>query len=99
MAGIRCRIDLPLELPEMRVDAELRYNLFLAVREALNNVVKHANATEVWLRLQIEPAFFRLIIEDNGKGIPAASNGASHNGRIASGSGLTNLENRLTVVG
>lgn len=99
MAGIRCRIDLPLTLPEMRVDAELRYNLFLAVREALNNVVKHANATEVWLRLQLEPKFFRLIIEDNGKGISAGGNGASHNGRFASGSGLTNLEKRLTVVG
>ena len=57
-AGIRCRMDLPVALPAARVDAELRYNLFLALKEALNNVVKHAKATEVWLRLRIEPGSF-----------------------------------------
>ena len=77
-AGIRCRMDLPLALPAMRVDAELRYNLFLALKEALNNVVKHAKATEVWLRLRIEPRAFTLIVEDNGQGMPAAGgNGAA----------------------
>ncbi len=102
MAGIRCRMDLPLELPAMRVDAELRYNLFLALKETLNNVVKHARATEVWLRLRIEPGAFSLIVEDNGQGIPAiGGNGATAAGaeRIASGSGLVNLQKRLAAVG
>ncbi len=61
----------------MRVDAELRYNLFLALKETLNNVVKHAKATEVWLRLRIEPKAFVLIIEDNGQGLPDAGGKAS----------------------
>ncbi len=73
VAGIRCRMDLPLSLPALRVDAELRYNLFLALKEALNNVVKHAKATEVWLRLRIEPHSFTLFVEDNGCGLPAES--------------------------
>lgn len=101
-AGIRCRLDLPLALPEMRVDAELRYNLFLALKEALNNVVKHAQATEVWLRLSVEPGAFTLVIEDNGQGLPAAGgDGAAGAGgdRIASGSGLVNLRKRLAAVG
>jgi signal transduction histidine kinase/ligand-binding sensor domain-containing protein len=71
VAGIRCRMDLPLALPAVRVDAELRYNLFLALKEALNNVVKHAKATEVWLRLKIETNSFTFSVEDNGCGLPA----------------------------
>src|SRR4029077_7379698 len=60
IAGIRCRMDLPTSLPAMHVDAELRYNLFLALKEALNNIVKHARASEVWLRLRLEGDGFKL---------------------------------------
>ena len=101
-AGIRCRMDLPLTLPASRVDAELRYNLFLALKEALNNVVKHARATEVWLRLSVGPGAFTLVVEDNGRGLPASGDdGASSAGgdRLASGSGLVNLRKRLAAVG
>jgi ligand-binding sensor domain-containing protein/signal transduction histidine kinase len=98
-AGIRCRMDLPLPLPAARVEAELRYNLFLALKEALNNVVKHAQATEVWLRLRVEPGTFTLIVEDNGRGLPVASGATGVRAdRIASGSGLANLEARLAAV-
>ena len=97
VAGIRCRMDFPLPLPVMRVDAELRYNLFLALKEALNNIVKHAKATEVWLRLKVEEKAFTLSVEDNGQGLAAAA--AAVSGRISSGSGLSNLEKRLATVG
>jgi signal transduction histidine kinase/ligand-binding sensor domain-containing protein len=104
VAGIRCRMDLPAVLPAMHVDAELRYNLFLALKETLNNVVKHAQATEVWLRLQVDAQAFTLIVEDNGQGLSdAASNGTASGGngkdRLRSGCGLSNLEQRLTAVG
>jgi signal transduction histidine kinase/ligand-binding sensor domain-containing protein len=117
VAGVRCRMDLPVALPAMRVDAELRYNLFLALKEALNNVVKHAKATEVWLRLKIEAHSFTLSVEDNGCGLPEESKvpsprskagnaqtldvglGTLDSPRLASGSGLTNLSNRLAAVG
>src|SRR5208283_2733634 len=101
-AGIRCRMDVPLALPAMRVDAELRYNLFLALKETLNNVVKHAKASEVWLRLRIEPGAFTLTVEDNGQGMPVGGgNDVTDAGaeRIASGSGLVNLQKRLATVG
>jgi len=70
VAGIRCRMDLPMALPVLPVDAELRYHLFLALKEALNNVVKHARATEVWLRLKLDENSFTLVVEDNGSGLP-----------------------------
>ena len=110
VASIRCRMDLPVALPVMRVDAELRYNLFLALKEALNNVVKHAKATEVWLRLQVEENSFTLVVEDNGSGLPdqskvpspkskVGSGEALDASRLASGSGLANLKKRLDAVG
>ncbi len=100
VAGIRCRMDLPVALPAMQVDAELRYNLFLALKETLNNIVKHAQATEVWLRLKLDGDSFALAIEDNGRGLTAA--GASpppNSDRLGGGSGLENLKKRLTAVG
>jgi signal transduction histidine kinase/ligand-binding sensor domain-containing protein len=99
-AGIRCRMDVPGALPDVRVDTELRYNLFLALKEALNNIVKHSNATEVWLRLMEEPEGWTLVVEDNGQGLtPNGQNPSARNDRLTSGSGLLNLENRLAVVG
>jgi signal transduction histidine kinase/ligand-binding sensor domain-containing protein len=100
-AGIRCRMDLPTALPEARVDAELRYNLFLALKEALNNVVKHARASEVWLRLRLDAKSFTLIIEDNGQGFQAATGDTTAIGadRLSSGSGLSNLRKRLAAIG
>jgi signal transduction histidine kinase len=98
-AGIRCRMDLPVTLPAARVEAELRYNLFLALKETLNNVVKHAQATEVWLRLRIEPDTFTMIVEDNGRGLPVAGGVAGIRAdRLAAGSGLANLGKRLAAV-
>ena len=102
VAGIRCRMDLPNELPPVRIESEVRYNLFLAVKETLNNIVKHAQASEVWLRVRLEPKSFTLVLEDNGCGLPAARAGDTTTlggERITSGSGLGNLEARLASVG
>jgi signal transduction histidine kinase len=109
-AGIRCRMDFPAALPAMQIEAELRYNLFLALKETLNNVVKHAKATEVWLHLQLDAKGFKLVVEDNGHGFESgngvmgtngangAKNGASPD-RHNSGLGLPNLRQRLEAVG
>jgi len=55
------------------MDAELRYNLFLALKEALNNVVKHAHATEVRLELRLEKDSFTLAVQDDGHGMPGTA--------------------------
>ena len=46
VAGIRCRLDLPMEIPAAPLTAETRHNLFLAFKEGLHNTVKHAEARE-----------------------------------------------------
>ncbi|MCX6895444.1 MAG: triple tyrosine motif-containing protein, partial [Verrucomicrobia bacterium] len=59
VAGIRCRLDLPAQMPVWAVRAEVRHNLFLAFKETLNNILKHAGATEVWLRAASRSDFVR----------------------------------------
>jgi signal transduction histidine kinase len=69
MAGLRHRVDVPTQLPAIAIPPEVRHNVFLAFKEAVNNVVKHAKASEVWIRLRLKPDHFILEIEDDGRGL------------------------------
>src|ERR1019366_8730924 len=69
---IRCRLDVEPELPEMVFDLPIRRNLFLAVKEALNNAAKHSRANELYLRIHRQGEGLQVIVEDNGKGIDLA---------------------------
>jgi len=98
---IRCRLDLPLQLPQWPVTAEVRHNLFLAFKEALHNVVKHAAASEVYVSLTTGANAFILVVRDDGKGFapdvpPEAGREPS---RIARGHGLDNMRKRLEKIG
>lgn len=97
-AGIRCRMDMPTVLPPIHLPAETRYNLFLALKEALNNVVKHAGATEVRLALRLEDNGFTLVVDDNGHGMDS-SRAPLDGERLFSGHGLPNLNKRLASIG
>jgi ligand-binding sensor domain-containing protein/signal transduction histidine kinase len=92
LAGLRYRLQVPPQLPSTPVSPELRHNLFLAAKESVNNIVKHARADSAWLRLHLLPEKFVLEIEDNGRGIAAE---ARKKGR----SGLRNLQTRMKDVG
>jgi ligand-binding sensor domain-containing protein/signal transduction histidine kinase len=92
LADLRYRLEVPAQLPPVPIPPELRHNVFLAAKEAVNNVVKHSGATSAWLRLRLEPDRFTLEIEDNGRGIPA---GAENKGR----NGLRNMRKRLEELG
>lgn len=97
-AGLRCFRDFPLELPSVALDSAFRKNLFLAVREALTNVVKHAAATEVWLRVRIAGGKLVLEVEDNGRGLSEAP--APAVAQLPSGgNGLRNLRRRMEDIG
>jgi signal transduction histidine kinase/ligand-binding sensor domain-containing protein len=97
MAGVRCRLDMPLELPEWRLTTEARHNLFLAFKEALNNVARHAQASEVHVCLSLKPETFELSVEDNGRGLEPGATKTKD--RFASGNGLKNMVRRLETIG
>ena len=91
-AGIRCRVDFPNTAPAREIPADVRHGLFLAVKEALHNVVKHAHATEVWLRVSVTERALQWVIEDNGRGFDQFPNGALADG-------LRNMRQRLADLG
>jgi len=67
--GVNCRITIPENLPNIVVSGEIRRNVFLVVKEALNNVLKHSGASEVTITLERVADGLKLFIHDNGKGI------------------------------
>ena len=88
---IRCRLDVDDSLPQASFTSEVRHNLYLAVREAMNNVSKHSQATEAWLRIQFRHSELRIIVEDNGCGFTLTA--------ASSGEGLVNMRQRLEKIG
>ncbi|MBS1512440.1 MAG: hypothetical protein JST86_16470 [Bacteroidetes bacterium] len=68
-SGINCRITIPENLPNIVVSGEIRRNVFLVVKEALNNILKHSGATEVTITLERVTDGLKLFIHDNGRGI------------------------------
>jgi ligand-binding sensor domain-containing protein/signal transduction histidine kinase len=100
IAGIQCRLDVPAHPSPRLLTSDVRHNLFLAVKEALNNVVKHAHARVVWLRLVEQPHGFRIVIEDDGCGFgPDAGPPPADADRGTPGQGLGNLRARLAAIG
>jgi signal transduction histidine kinase len=86
--GVRCRLDMPAQLPDWPVSTEVRHNLFMAVKEALHNALKHAQATEVRITLAVTPSHLALTIADNGRGFTPEQVGPN-------GNGLRNMRARL----
>jgi signal transduction histidine kinase len=100
--GIRCRLDVPLRLPPWILTAEIRHNVFLAFKEALNNAVKHARASEVRVSVEVLRAGLILLVADNGSGFEI--NGFENAffarpDRLAPGNGLLNMRKRLEEIG
>lgn len=90
-AGINCRLTLPVSFPAVTLDGRTRHDLFLATKEALNNAVRHAHATEVELSLALEERQLVIRVVDNGGGFDKSGKSFGH--------GLGNLHNRLEKLG
>jgi signal transduction histidine kinase len=90
--NIRCLLDVPPGLPPCPLAAETRHNLFLTVKEALNNIVKHSHASEARLRLALKDSTLEIDIEDDGVGFPIEA-------EALSGNGLSNMKERIREIG
>jgi len=100
-AGIRCRLDIPLESPSWRLTADVRHNMFLAFKEALHNVVKHSGASETSIRLTTGINSFELVVEDNGRGFKSdisREHLPDNSARLSAGNGLENMARRLAEI-
>ena len=94
--GIRCRMDVPSQVPEQVLTATVRHNVFLVVKEACHNVVKHSGASEVELRMATRANGLTIVIEDNGKGLTPDANVLAG---AAARDGLSNMRQRAADIG
>jgi signal transduction histidine kinase/ligand-binding sensor domain-containing protein len=90
--AIRCRLDVPADLPDVPLTTEVRHNVFLVAKEALNNAVRHSGATEIWLRMAVKGGLFTLEVADNGRGFAVEA-------KRESGNGLRNMAGRMEEIG
>ena len=96
VAGIRCRLVIPEHLPDVDLTSQMRHHLFLCLKEALNNVVKHARADAVTLTVNLTGQVLTVQVADNGTGPTAALRDRD---RISAGRGLDNLRQRMAELG
>jgi signal transduction histidine kinase len=89
--GIGCRLEVAEQLPPVPVPASVRHHVLLAVKEALNNAVRHAAARTVWLRLRLRAGQLAIAIADDGRGLELRSAGQG-------GDGLQNMRSRMEAV-
>lgn len=92
--GTRCRLDLPHDLPQLSLPPELRHNIFLVVKEALTNVIKHAQAQEVHVQAKATADTLEFVVQDDGHGFEPGRN--AHESQR---NGLSNMQRRAATMG
>lgn len=103
---IKCRIEVPANIPRQTIPPEVRHNIYLAFKEALNNVVKHAEAREVRLKISLSGNVLKFVLEDDGRGFNLQSLESELASKIIGpipkgrrGYGLLNMRQRIEGVG
>lgn len=94
---IHCKFNIPRKLPACHLSTEVRHNIFLAVKEALNNVLKHSGATHVLLTISADAGRFEVAIADDGHGLADPTDVPSGGPRRV-GHGLVNMRERLVSI-
>jgi len=89
--SVRCRLKIPALLPSATLSSAVRHDVFLVVKESLNNVAKHAHASTVWLGLAFENGGLTITVEDDGCGFDEAT--------VRRGNGLNNMASRISRLG
>lgn len=88
-----CVIDGVDTIPDIPVTPDLRHHIVAITKEALNNTLKYANATQVRIQMSADNGHFRMSISDNGRGFnPAALQEDGHYG-------LANMRERMAEAG
>lgn len=86
------KFHFPDTVPNLPMSAELRRNLFLIIKEALHNVIKHSGASKVMIALQIEKKRLNINLKDDGQGFDAKL-------LPGTGNGLHNMRRRMEDCG
>jgi len=88
--GLEYDLEVPDRMDDLTLSGEQRRNIYLVVKEALHNIVKHASATRVNIHFRIDNNSLAISIHDNGKGFTQTS---------SFGNGLKNMRHRIETIG
>ena len=80
LAGIACRFRVAEEIPEYPLESKVRHEVFVAFKEALNNVIRHSGATEVQLVFEVVGAHLVISVIDNGRGFESVAGSPGKDG-------------------
>jgi len=90
----RCRLDLPPDLPALPLPPDVRHNIFLIVKEALTNALKHAGAKEVRVATKANDHTIEIVVEDDGGGFTPSDHTVP-----GKRNGLGNMRQRAASIG
>jgi signal transduction histidine kinase len=88
---IRCRVDAVHVTENRPISYDFRHNVSLAVKESVNNALKHSGATELRMAIDFENDVLSVTITDNGIGFSEDT--------IVAGLGLESIKRRMKAVG
>ncbi|WEK35301.1 MAG: sensor histidine kinase [Candidatus Pseudobacter hemicellulosilyticus] len=89
---IDCSVRVPAVIPQTEVSGEKRRNIFLGVKESLNNAMKHSQATTIRIDISIRNNNLLITVTDNGVGIDTEK-------LRRFGNGLSNMRRRMEAMG
>jgi len=87
---IECRVDAPQEIPQLEMSGEKRRNIFLSLKETLNNTLKHSGATQVMIKIDVNSQL-EISVHDNGRGLKMEK-------LRQFGTGLQNIKKRMDSI-
>ncbi len=88
---VQCRVNMPEKIEQMEISGDKRRNIFLCIKETLNNTLKHSKAKEVKIDFCIEKDLM-IKISDDGVGIDMQN-------IRRFGNGLKNIARRMESIG
>lgn len=89
--NIDYEFNIPENIPNLNISGMQRRNIYLVVKEALHNIIKHANADLVHIQMSFNDGI-EIRISDNGKGI-------EESGGNPFGNGMKNMQYRMDQIG
>lgn len=87
---LQSHFTLPPAISPTSIRGEKRQHIFLCVKESIHNIIKHAEAKNVWLTIETSDNNLQITIRDDGKGFDPK--------KMASGNGLGNMQKRMKAV-
>lgn len=97
-AGLaRLAPHIEIEVGPAKIAAEVETACFRVAQEAINNIVRHAAAGSIWLRLFVSGERLALSVRDDGRGFDVAA--AQRRAAAGESLGVVSMEERVALVG